>query len=419
MAENLKAARERLKAAQDALKALLDEAKGDDGETRIANITSVENVPSEIARLTTEMNAAGAGVDACLAKALADAEAGVKRWNAIDPADRPRLPGDPGQVDAPNSLGEEFTAWDGFKGYVRGTPSPELATKHSLKALFQSSAGFEPDRPRIPDVVPIARRPVQLLDRLRQVPIALDQVRYMEQTTRTIPAATNAAAGAVYNEATFLYTERTVNVIKKGIFVPATEEQLDDVPGIQAILSSELPEGLSQAIDADILGTNTADTGLLGVRGLTGRNTHARGTDEPVMTAILTGIRDVETVGRATADLIAMNSSDWYGLLETQDLTGLYILGAPSAEAVQRLWGRPVVKADALPAGDAIVGDFGGYCVVRDRQDVRTRIAPRWDVDTSGATGQTRPTGQINIFSDVRLAVVWRRHAAFTHVTGI
>ena len=433
MTTELREATERVTALRDKVRGIFAEAKGSDGKESLSNIKSIENPADAIKQLNDELSDAVKNRETL--QAALNAKKTADELDDVDPNNRPpREDAEDSEEEDKRTWGEQFTDSKAYKEYVPGMPSAEFKLAKGIKTLLQTSAGFDPEVTRIPDVVPIIKRPVQLLDLIRQVPTTQDGVQYMEQTTRTWPSGTGMyiAEGGVYNDATMEWTERNVPVVKLGVNIPITEEQLADVPGLQAIVSSDLPAMLAEYIDDQLINGAGATGQLSGIRNVTGVQTHEKGGDEAKFSAILEGIADVEVGGRSSTDRILMHSRDWYGMLQEQSHDGMYILGLPDSQASMRLWGLPVTKVDSLPRGTAIVGDFGTHAMIRDRQDVRTRIAPRWHVDQraidpteSSATAYpaaatyTRPTGQVNIFSDIRLAFYLRRPQAFSIVSGI
>ena len=363
----------------------------------------------------------------------------------VDPAER--LPTETEEErkndeTAGKTVGEIFTESDAFKDYSYGGVSQDVKVERSLdemrnspatkatrmeaaiKTLFQTSAGFAPDSPRGPEIVGAIHRPVQLLDRLRQVPTTLENIKWMEQTTRTAPPSNaNTSEGARYREVTIAYTERTADIIKKTAWLPVTEEQMADVPFVEDLVSAQLPSMLGESIDNDVVnGAGTTGT-LIGLESLSTRGTRTKEDDESVYAAIVRGIGDVQVTGRATPDLILMHTLDWFEMILEQGRDGNYIFGM-LAQQGQTPWGIPVVQCDFLSRGQYIVGDFARYMMIRDRQDVRTRLAPRYDVqitlDSSPGgdtvSGQTAPTGQVMIFSDVRVQCQWLRPQAFVDI---
>ena len=327
----------------------------------------------------------------------------------VDPADRlPTETEEERQNDetAGKSIGEIFVESDSFKNYNYGSIMPDLKVARSIdemrngpatkiarmeaafKTLFTTTAGLAPDSPRGPEVVGAIHRPVQLLDRLRQVPTTLETIKWMEQTTRTPASNPNTAEGANYKEVTIAYTERTADIIKKTEFLPVTEEQLADVPFVQDLVSAQLPSMLGESIDSDIINGAGGSGNMEGLESFSTRQTNSKAADESAYAAIVRGMGDVQVSGRATPSLVLMHTLDWYEMILEQGATGNYIFGL-LAQQGQSPWGIPVVQCDFLSRGQYIVGDFDRYMMLRDRQDVRTRIAPQYGVSSN----HTVPTG--------------------------
>ena len=436
-------------------------------EHRVELITSVEGdtaaKEAALKEALAEMNAAGEAVDK-----QQEVEKGIeeaKEWEKYlkEPASKVHFPG--GNGDKPDqrgpvkSLGTSFLESKAFTTYRdQGIPGIKYTRDDiSLKALLTSQSltytgapadslqGFLPESTRTGDIVEMARRPVQLLGRLRQTPIAVPQVKYMEQIRRDSISGLEAGAGATavapgtgegqaYSPAFFRWQEASEDVKKRGVFTPISDEQLDDVPGMQSLVEGELVDLIGEDADHQLINGNGglvgASADLNGILSSSRSNigSVAKGAGDPILTALLKGLKEVRVTGRASPDMFLMNPENWYDdLAPTQVATGAYLLAAPSEEVLMRAWGLPVVLVDAVPAGTVIVGDFARHCYVRDKQDVQVSIGPRYATDmlaagsipTGGTTLYTQPAGQMNIWADVRLAFVIRRETAFCAITGI
>ena len=143
------------------------------------------------------------------------------------------------------SAGEAFVKSDAYKMAKAGLASGLVELKGTSakriiegKALFRENDGFAPETTRIGLVVPIARRPIELLDMMRIFPSNQVAVEYMEQTLLTDAAAERDEAGE-YAEGGIRYTERTVPIRNIGIRLPVTDNQLADEPGIRAMIDEE------------------------------------------------------------------------------------------------------------------------------------------------------------------------------------
>ena len=424
-------------AESTALKELQDEIKikTEALQTAIKPAEGVEPKDAEtIKSMTAELKALH-GKRKGLAE-TAKAQEFLTWMGEVDPDDKPALSTqDPRKSeDAFKSVGELFTERPEFKNYQFGTGMADLALNRSLsdirggkfdskmvaqeamKALFQTSAGFAPESIRLPTVVGAIHRPIQLLDRVRQVPIAMEQAKWMEQTTRTVPPGSGSTAeGAAYREIAIEFTERTADIVKLTGNLPATEEQLADVPFVQDIVTSQIPAMLGEHIDDGIVNGTAATNRLIGVTSLARRLTRTKAADENLYTAIALAMGDVQVSGRATPSMILIHTLDYLEMMLEQTREGNYLFGM-LGQMGQSPWGPQVVQCDFLARGTYIVGDFAMYHVLRDRQDFRVRVSPRFA--TPSAAGHTNPTGMVNIYGDVRAQNTFLRQQAFCHVTS-
>jgi len=431
-----------IKAKTDELQALVHPA--DDAE------------PMELADRETALTALTAEVKALheqrrVAAIESKADDMLKLMREVDPAERTKTEdADDGvkrerDLAELKSVGEQFTDADAFKAYRYGDVMADVITDASLasltaqmdtpeakavKALLQTSAGFEPMRLRLPNVVGAIYRPQQFIDRVRQVPVGPNETfEWFEQTTRTAPATFGSTAeGAVYQETAFQWAKRTAQVVQVTGWVPITEIQLADVPMVQDAVNSQLPMMLAEQIDHQIIHGPGGTDRIIGLTSLTNRQTRTKAADENLYDTIAKAMGDIWVDGRAMPDMILLHTLDYLDMMLEQTREGNYLFGMLN-QMGQSPWGPTVVRYDALDRGTFIVGDFARYYILRDRQQLRTRIAPRWAVsvsvdDTGGSagarpgTGLTAPTGQVMIFSDVRVQSQWLRPQAFVHVTS-
>jgi HK97 family phage major capsid protein len=277
-----------------------------------------------------------------------------------------------------------------------------------LKTLVTTTAGFAPRPPRIADVVPFATRPIQSLDLIPIDPTQNASIIFMEKTTYTVSAAELAEAGT-YPESTYVWTERTSPVRKIADSIPVTDEQLDDVDQMAALLDTDLRFGVRQKLDNEVIagpGTGVTLTGIVNVAGI---QTQARSTD-PHFDAIFKAITKVRAVGRAEPDAVSIHSTDWqtFRLMRTAD--GIYIMGNPADPGQMSLFGLPVSINEVLTVGTALVGDFGRFSHLWERKGIEVQV---------GFTGTQFTEGKRTLRADMRVAFVVGRPAAFCTVSGL
>jgi HK97 family phage major capsid protein len=231
----------------------------------------------------------------------------------------------------------------------------------------------------------------------------------MEETTYTNAAAEIAEAGT-FPEAALALTEQTVLVRKIAVFLPVTDEQLEDEPQVRGYIDNRLPFMIRQRLDSQLLVGNGTAPNLRGLLNISGIQTQAKGAD-PTPDAIYKAIVKVETTGQAMANGVVMNPSNWQDIRLLRTADGIYIWGNPSDAGPERIWGLQVVRAQAETAGTAIVGDFQNFSELSIRRGI--------DVQVSNSHSTFFVEGKQAIRADMRAALVVYRPAAFCTVTGL
>ncbi len=323
--------------------------------------------------------------------------------------------GSPAPRRSPKSFGQMFVESDAYKG-KNGSVGPESRIDMDLRALlrpqntlFETGAGWDPETTRSGLVVPDAQRPVQVTDLIPSFPWGQAAYVYMEETTFTNNAA-EAAEGTTYGEAALALTERTSSVRKVSVWLPVTDEQLQDVPGAAGYVDARLRFMLQQRLDSQILVGDGIAPNLEGVNEVTGIQTQAKSTD-PVPDAVHKAITKVRVTGRATPGAVVFHPNDWQDVRLLRTADGIYIWGNPSESGPERIWGLQVVQSDAQTENTAVVGDFTNYSLLAVRRGI--------DVQVTNSHASDFINGKQAIRADMRAALVFTRPAAFATVTGI
>jgi HK97 family phage major capsid protein len=417
MPSELVTKREELATKQKALHEVFAEAGPDMDMKKVKAIEGdVAHKRAEILRMNDEMTALGKEVEELVKveNAKSNTDALGKSLNAPGPA----LPIQGGRESAQNtkSLGETFIESVAFKSAPKGkADGPEemldIDVKQLLartKAVMTTAAGFAPQAIRSGDIVPIATRPIQLLDLLSQLDTSQANVVYMEETTFTNSAA-EVSEGSAYAQSTIVYTERTSNVRKIGHYIPVTDEQIEDVPLVAGLVDSQLLFGVRQRLDGQVFNGDGIAPNLKGLLNATGLQTQAKGAD-PSPDAIFKAIVKVYLTGRANASAAILHPTDYQNLRLLRTAEGVYIWGSPSEQGPMYVWGLPIAQCDAGSAGTAVVGDIANYCYLAFRRGLNVQV---------GFVNDDFIKGQKSIRADARVAFVVRRGAAFCQVTGL
>lgn len=402
----LKELREKLQAKRNQLHEIFEQAGKDMDMSKVKCIDGDSQAKVESIRaLNTEINAIQDQIKTLEdAKALEDkaVEEDRKNKGATGPTgDAKKQPGD-GQ-DSVKSIGEQFVDSPAYK-----TKGASATLDVGLKTLMTTAAGWAPESIRIGRVIEDAQRPIQVVDVVPHGTTGQAAVVYMEETTFTSNAA-EAAEGGAYGEAALALTEQTSTVRKIGVFLPVTDEQLEDVPQVTGYLNNRLPFMLRQRLDGQILTGDGSAPNLDGILNVSGIQTQAKASD-PVPDAIYKAMTLIMVTGQANPNIIILHPNDWQTVRLLRTSEGIYIWGSPSEAGPARMWGLPVVAAQALTENTGLVGDFT-FMELTERRGIEVKI--------SDSHSDYFTKGKQAIRADVRVALPVYRPAAFCTVTGI
>lgn len=311
------------------------------------------------------------------------------------------------------TIGQLFVESKAYRGKT-GTTGPEAHLDIDLKTLMSTGAGWAPETTRTGRVVESAQRPIQVADVIPQTTTSQAAVVYMEETvfnnTAAEVAESTQSTPGTYPEAELSLTEKSSPVRKIAVYLPVTDEQMEDEPQVRGYIDNRLPFMIRQRLDAQLLVGNGVAPNLTGLLNVSGTQTQAKGTD-PTPDAVYKAMVKVQTIGQALPNVVLFHPNDWQDVRLLRTADGLYIWGNPSDAGPERIWGLQVVKAQALTENTAIVGDFANFCELAVRRGI--------DVQVSNSHGTYFVEGKQAIRADIRVAFVVYRPAAFCEVTGV
>jgi len=166
------------------------------------------------------------------------------------------------------SIGESFTKKLYTNGQIRKNVEVDLKDIDPIqfKTTMTTAAGFAPENLRSGLVVLSAQRPVTMLDILPMIAVGSGNAyTYMYESTFT-----NAAAEIAENDGTgapesaLAYTEGSETIRRVATFLPVTDEQLADEPGIMGLLNARLPFMVRQRASYQLLQGNNSAPNLNG-----------------------------------------------------------------------------------------------------------------------------------------------------------
>lgn len=279
-----------------------------------------------------------------------------------------------------------------------------------LKTLFQSSAGWDPEALRIGRVIEYPVRRLMVADYLPIIPTQQDTIRFMLESTFTNNAA-EAAAGGAAGEAALALTETSDEVEKVAVFIPVTEEQLEDVPAAEAYLNNRLGYMVKARLDSQILNGDGATPNLKGTLNIGGSlQTQAKGAD-PTPDAIYKAFDAIRVTGFAEPSVLFTHPTDWQvvRLLRTAD--GIYIFGSPQEPGRDVIWGVPVCQTTATVENTMIAGAYADFSALYMKRGIQ--------IEMSSGYSDYFVKGKFAVKATLRCAVVHYRTSAFCTITGV
>jgi len=310
-----------------------------------------------------------------------------------------------GSGPSTKSLGELFTGSAAFK-----SKGSRASLDVDLKTLFQRPAGWTPESTRsgLVTLKPMVPAP-SVIDHLPTIPVSQAAYKYMEETTYT-NAAAETSEGATFGEAALALTERSQTVEKITVWLPMTDEQLEDEPGARAYVEARLENMIRQRLDVQLLAGDGSTPNLLGTVNKVGIQTQAKGADSLIDASykLFTSIR---TDGFAEPNVAFVRPTYWQevALLKTAD--GVYIYSNPASGVPSVLWGVPVVQTMAAPSGVLVAGDYANYGFFGVKRGI--------DVQVTNSHSTDFINGKQAIRMDMRGVMVHVRPKAFGTVTGL
>ncbi len=282
-----------------------------------------------------------------------------------------------------------------------------------LKTTMSRGTGWDPEAIRIPRVELYPLRKLSVMDLYPQYTTDRDTIKYMKESTHTNNAA-EVAEAAEYGEAANALTETSDEVEKVGVWLPVTDEQLEDVNGITQYINERLTYMLKNRVDSQLLQGNGTTPNLWGAANLASIQTQAKSTD-PTCDAIfkaMTKIRGTTAgTGFAEPSAVVLHPNDWQDIRLLRTADGIYIFGSPTESGPERVWGVPVLVTSAKTENTGLVGDWSGYSAIFMKRGIEFKI--------TDSHASYFIYGVQAIRCDVRLAAVYFRDSAWATVTSI
>lgn len=374
----------------------------------------IEKMPADVALKVAPMNLELAEINAAIeeaealvgAKKLAEKRFGTGSSVPAPVVDDPGAGGGRPTVKSFEQISAESEQYKAFREGKTKSAVFELNPLEMKTLLTLSDYNTAIDR--VPGITPSIQDSSDISDLFLPGTTDSNMMRYYEETTFTNPA-TETAEGDAKPEATLGFTERTENVRKIPVWIPASEELLMDHSQMQSYVSGRLAFMVRSKLAGQVLVGDGTDPNISGIldRAI---QTQAKGAD-PVPDAVYKAMQKVRTLGDAEPTGAVFNPNDWTDvrLLRTSD--GIYIWGNPADPAGDIIWGKPVRQTARLTENTGLVGAFRPHAQLFYRQGMTVKVSTEHD--------DYFIKNKVAILAEIRVMLAVYRPYAFCKVTSI
>jgi HK97 family phage major capsid protein len=281
------------------------------------------------------------------------------------------------QDDEPKveTWGDQFVKAAGYgdfqkKGAQRGSVGMEV--KNTVTNAIANTFSE-----RRPGIVEGAFRVFTIEDLLVNIPTASNAIDWVRENVFTNAAAETAEGGAL-PQSSITFVPGTMPVQSVGHFVKITRQLAMDNAALAAYINRRMVYGVNLKVENQVVAGNGTTPNL---NGLTNAgNFTAHGYTAASLTALgLSPTNCFDLIGKMIgdcaladypADVVVLNTGDWWTLRLAKDSQGRYLLGDPGSNVVPMLFGRPVVASNAMVASKVWVGSLSQAATLHTREGI-------------------------------------------------
>lgn len=268
---------------------------------------------------------------------------------------------------------------DNYKALIdRKQPAAEIEiTKGEMASMMETkvtSAGIV--APVYDPVIQDApRQELKIRDLIPVTPVtAGNGFTYFKEKLHTLGAGM-VAEGAAKPQSNVTFDSVTDMIKKIAVWMPVTDEALDDVPQLYSYIQELLRYDLKLAEEGQILKGDGSGNNLNGLMTqATAFDTALSKTGDTAIDTIRRAIYQVRKQSKRGADAVVMTELDWMNIELQKDGENRYLFANLQGLVMPVLWGRPVVASDSMDEGDGsttggefLTGSFAQGARIYDR----------------------------------------------------
>jgi HK97 family phage major capsid protein len=255
---------------------------------------------------------------------------------------------------------------------------------------------------RRPNIIEGAFREFTLEALMTRIATSSGSVEWVRENVFTNGAA-ETTEGTVIPQTSITFTPGSMPVSTVAHWIKISRQLAMDNAALAAYINRRMVYGVDLKVENQLIAGNGASPNISGLtaagnyvaHGYTAASLAAAGLANNRFDIIGKMIGDCATAD-IPAEVIILNTADWWTLRLAKDNTGRYLLGEPGANVVPMLFGLPVVASTAMPAGKVWVGAL--------RQAVTLWYREGITLDLSDSDGDNFVNGLVTIRASRRVA---------------
>lgn len=262
-----------------------------------------------------------------------------------------------------------------------------------------------------PTIQPGMRQELRIRDLIPSISVTGQSYTYFRELLHTRGAGP-VAEGSAKPQSNVTFEQKTDLVKKLAVWIPVTDETLDDVPQMYGYLQQLLRYDLKLEEEAQILKGDGLGNNLPGLMtdAIVFDDDLSRASDTSIDT-VRRAIYQVRKQSKLSADATVMTELDWMNIELEKDSQNRYLFANLQGFVTPILWGRPVVASDSMDEGDGtttggefLVANFQRGATIYDRMNFLFKV---------GMINDDFVKNQRVLLVEERLGLAKRRREAF------
>lgn len=259
------------------------------------------------------------------------------------------------------------------------------------------------------------RQELRIRDLIPSVPVTGQSYTYFKELLHTRGAAP-VAEGATKPQSNVTFEQKTDLVKKIAVWIPVSDEALDDVPQLFGYLQQLLRYDLKLEEEEQILKGDGTGNNLPGIMTqATAFNAALGKAGDTAIDTVRRAIYQVRKQAKLAADATVMTELDWMNIELQKDAQNRYLFANLQGFVTPILWGRPVITSDSIDEGNGtdtggefLVGNFQRGATIYDRMSFLFKV---------GMINDDFIKNQRALLVEERLGLAVRRNYAFVKGT--